>query len=570
MLGRSSGVQNVRGERSFEAVKVFFDPSYINVMSNTSEHTGHPKKHLPETYLRLSGQGLKLAGQGKGLVQLAGVAHKLAKSHHGKLGAAIIHAIGHVRNSKAKDKRKAFQNKLVTILGKRHYPQYAKLDIHKIINNHKHKLIGFKDVFGKGHTAHAKPFIDLISSGGNIFSAIGKAAKGAYSGLKHARDAAYHKLKQFANGKTKFKPSQLANYLAGAVGIAGTASAFIPGLDLISVPAAAAASLGLKSVGTVLKTSGRGKKGGGAKLPARIIKYVKSHPKEAKRVLALFKRKQKSGGGKKINIALGTAGAIMLFGFLKDNAGNIGNIGRAIGAAVTGSGLTVAGAGTYGISGAGLPRKAGKKGGCRCINRGKGLTVAGSGKKGGCRCISKKGKGLTVAGSGISQKIKEYMRKHPGIVKRMAARVKGSGKAFSGSGAAGRLTAALGIAGTSAAAGAYGMYQYLMSNPSVAAKIAAKGVGGIVGSYLKGGSLQAGMGKTEQFSAVQNSSDLPYGVTRLVSGKVKKDRYSVYHGYYNMTGSGLTKDAFALKGTKVVSKRRQALGRKNLNFRRKS
>lgn len=531
-------------------------------MSNTTSHTGHPKKHLPESHLRLSGQGLKLAGQGgTHLQRLAQIGHKMAKTHHGKLGAVILHAIGHVANSKAKNKRHAFGKKVIQLLKKHHFPQHAHEEIHKIVHQFKHRPIGIKDIFGKDGIKHGKQMIDSLASGGSFFGAIGKAVKKGYKGVKHVRDAAFHKLRQFADGKTKFKPSQLANYLAGAVGIAGAASAFIPGVDLISVPAAGAVSLGLKSVGTVLKTSGRG-----MGLPSKIKKYVQNHPKEAKRVLAIFKKeanriKHKKGGGKKINIALGTAGAIMLFGFLKDNAGNIGNIGRAIGQAVTGSG-----------------------------------PVPKAPKGAGCGPKESKGAGLTVAGAGFPERIKQYMKEHPTVCKKIAKKVKAGG--ISG-GSAGKFTAALGLAGTSAAAGAYGMYKYLMANPSVAAKIAAKGVGGILGAYMKGGTLYAGAGNAHASKkggcrcikkpigagkkggckcirpmgkglTVAGAGDaLQWGVSRLPSGKVKKDRYSVYYGYYNKTGSGLTKDAFGLKGRKVVSKRRQQLGRKNMNFRRK-
>ncbi len=528
-------------------------------MSNTTAHTGHERKHLPESHIRLSGQGLKLAGQG--LLNLGSLAHGHAKNEHGKIGAAIIHAIGHTSKSRSKDKRKAFGKKLVQLLKKHHFPSHSHNDIHGIVNKYKHHQIGIKDIFGKAHAQQGKRLIESLMGGGSILGSIGHAFKSGYKKVKKGRDAVIHKLRQFANGKTKFKPSQLANYLAGAVGIAGAASAFIPGIDLISVPAAGAVSLGLKSVGTVLKTSGRGINlaGSGFKLPAKIEKYVKAHPVEAKRVLAVYKRqkmpKKQAGKGKKIKAALVTAGAIMLFGFLKDNAGNLGNIGRAISASITGGGLGVAGSGTK-----------------------------------------------------IPDKIKAYMKAHPAVSKRIAKKTKQSGEGLTGRGAGSRFTAAMGLAGTSAAAGAYGMYRYLMANPSVAAKIAAKGVGGLIGSYLKGGSIYAGAGckckkmtgsgaskakkskkggcrcltrgkglgiagsGAEQFSAVQNSYEggaaLPYGVTRLPSGKVKKDRYSVYYGYYNKTGSGLNKDSFALKGKKVVSKRRQALGKQNMNFRR--
>ncbi len=519
-------------------------------MSSTTAHTGHERRHLPETYLRLSGQGLKLAGQGKHhLIKMAHIAHNITKNNKGRIGAAIIHAIGHITTSKAKNKRKAFGKKVLEILKKHHFPNHSPSALHGLIAAHKHRPLSIKDIFGKDYAIHSHDLLQGITHrakrGSGVFGDIGKMVKKGYKSVKHVRDKAINKLKQFAAGKTKFKPSQLANYLAGAVGAVGAASALIPGIDLISVPTAGAISLGLKSAGTILKTSGRGSSSAASRaskvnrLPAKIKKYVQKNPSQAKQVLSAFKadrRITKKGSGRKMNIALGTAGAIMLYGFLKDNAGNLANIGRAISAAATGGGLSIAGAG--------------------CKTKSKRPHARAE----GCPCkATKGGSGLSIAGSGIPERIKTYMKAHPQIVKRIAKRsIKGDVK--EGSGASGRFAAALGLAGTSAAAGAYGMYHYLMEHPSVAAKIAAKGVGGILSSYLKGGAIYAGMGDKQ----------LPWGVTKLPSGKVKKDRYSVYYGYYNKTGGGLTKDAFALKGKKVVSKKQQEAARRNMNFRRKT
>lgn len=53
---------------------------------------------------------------------------------------------------------------------------------------------------------------------------------------------------------------------------------------------------------------------------------------------------------------------------------------------------------------------------------------------------------------------------------------------------------------------------------------------------------------------VDDSKELPVGVTKLPNGRIKRDRYSVYHGFYRKTKGGLTKNDFFLKKNKVVSK----------------
>ncbi len=61
---------------------------------------------------------------------------------------------------------------------------------------------------------------------------------------------------------------------------------------------------------------------------------------------------------------------------------------------------------------------------------------------------------------------------------------------------------------------------------------------------------------------------MPFGI-QMVGGKIKKNRYSVFHGYHAKTSSGLTKDAFMLKGKKVISKKRHEAG-KRLQARRRT
>lgn len=64
--------------------------------------------------------------------------------------------------------------------------------------------------------------------------------------------------KKFLQGKTKLKPSSVLNLLAIAVGVAGVATFFIPGANIIGLSASRAAMMGLKTAATVAKVSGRG------------------------------------------------------------------------------------------------------------------------------------------------------------------------------------------------------------------------------------------------------------------------------------------------------------------------
>lgn len=131
-----------------------------------------------------------------------------------------------------------------------------------------------------------------IQSGSGVFSNLKKAAK------KFAHKAS-HELKLFVQGKKKLQPSQLMNYLAASVGIAGAASALIPGINLITVPTAGAISLGLKSVSTALGTSGRGIDW--SKIVPEIIgivpkRYHATVKKYPEKIIELSKMIQKQNG----------------------------------------------------------------------------------------------------------------------------------------------------------------------------------------------------------------------------------------------------------------------------------
>lgn len=65
------------------------------------------------------------------------------------------------------------------------------------------------------------------------------------------------------------------------------------------------------------------------------------------------------------------------------------------------------------------------------------------------------------------------------------------------------------------------------------------------------------------------SGKTPPGVCYTKSGKIKKDRYSVWYGYHNMTKGGLKKSDFIKKGNKIISKKKHEQGLKAIKHLRK-
>ena len=116
-------------------------------------------------------------------------------------------------------------------------PQHVK----DVLTKHKEIQIHVSDVFGEKWGEHVKKIRDLT----------GGQDGGSWKSIKS-------KLKSFLSGKTKLKPHHLLDAASGLVTAAGAASAVIPGVDIISVPAAASASAAIKTASTALKKSGRG------------------------------------------------------------------------------------------------------------------------------------------------------------------------------------------------------------------------------------------------------------------------------------------------------------------------
>lgn len=231
---------------------------------------------------------------GKELIKLS--KHVKKTTPAGSLGLSIIHSIGHNLKD-GKPHRKLMGKKALTHLKKflKNKPHLVKsvADHHiiKFIKKHENTPVHASDLFGKQWKSKSKKIIFLLDKlhqhqkGGNIFSDIGKWTKKAVHNVGRVTEKAakesLHQTKRFLNGETKFKPSTLLSYLSGAVSTVGAASAFIPGVDLISVPTAAAISAGLAGVSTIAKTSGRGKV---KKLPNYIDWHIKNNPDEIKKI----------------------------------------------------------------------------------------------------------------------------------------------------------------------------------------------------------------------------------------------------------------------------------------------
>ncbi|MCP4337737.1 MAG: hypothetical protein GY799_02355 [Desulfobulbaceae bacterium] len=229
------------------------------------------------------GSGIKLAGEGwktglggtlAGLGILGGAGNIGTSTVEGLIGGAILTGIGaSLIYSDKKKKQKGsgtFDDEFYKAIkqgikknqigsGKR----LTKKQIKAFVMENKDKPIHIKDIVGTDWKEKGKELIYWLNQkpkqqGQGIFGDIGRAfKKGTKAAAKFGRKATTE-LKKFAAGKTKLKPSHLLDIAAGVVGVTGAASAFIPGVDLISVPVAAAASLGLKSVAHLARTSGRG------------------------------------------------------------------------------------------------------------------------------------------------------------------------------------------------------------------------------------------------------------------------------------------------------------------------
>ncbi len=579
-------------------------------------------------------QGLQMGGAGipssMGAMSEIGKAfHKLSEigsnsytKMHGAIGSAIIGGIG---NHMMSNKPQSLNNHIIrnlhsklkktpaTVLGG--YRIGKRLRAHEaasIFGKHRDQQIHVRDIWGEAHNKYSQQLLHLVDQARQSFKrhnpliqgtlTKGSGMSGGKINVKGFAMKALHKLKDFANGKTKFKPHELANYMAGAVGIAGSISAAIPGVDLISVPTAAAVSAGLKTAGTMLKMSGRG--------PHGVVDTMRYPPGEGvagvvdtPRIPPPRGRKPKARDAPNPKLAKPTMPKPRKPQLAKPK------IPKAPKPKVPK-----------------IPEVYKQK-----------------------QAPEQKNKG-TSGLSGIPKAIMKYIRAHPQATMKIAKyvlslikKLKGKGNnelELAGKGVGKQILTTIGLAG-SAVVGAIAMYKYMLANPSFTSKVASEGALDLVKKQLGGGIYLAGQGvnlaggcksgsgctkgsgvnlagshkkcqcgtgyKDKKFPKnvkvlpgvkipkvskkmaanitaqldkkfekstgkgiyLAGQGELPHGVTRLKNGKIKKSRYSVFHGYHKKTSGGLTKDAFFLRGKKVISKKQSARAKKNNRFGKK-
>ncbi len=252
------------------------------------------------------------------------VAHKVRKKHlqHVSHAVASKHMSKHFRNhvKQALEQAKHHVGNPSNITGKH---------VNQFLAEHGQNELGAKDVFGRAWKSKGNQLNKVIQyapqfepmdtgfDGSGVFQDIKKGAKKlghtithtkAYKDATHVRNQAVSKLKDFAAGRTKLKPSALAKYLSTAVSVVTAASSIVPGLDFLTIPAGGAIATGLSVGSQALKMSGRG-----IKIPPRILKYIQNYPAAAKLVAKKVKmhggayKMTGSGKGSRFAAALGIA-----------------------------------------------------------------------------------------------------------------------------------------------------------------------------------------------------------------------------------------------------------------------
>lgn len=227
-----------------------------------------------------SARGLKTSGgsyqtgygPGKKLIELA--KHSLSDhSPKGVLGLSIIHSLGHKLHSRkpitSLVDRKAHDHILSYL--KKFNPKSTRKHVLDFIKSHEHKPLHISDLFGSNHRSKAKVLNDVITKqeGGSFWKK-----------LKGSVKKAGHKLSQFVQGKTKYKPHMLAHHLSLVAKTLSTVTALIPD------PRAKALTMGLKTASKLLDPASKAlKKHGRGALPKYMSDYIKLNPQQVHRLL---------------------------------------------------------------------------------------------------------------------------------------------------------------------------------------------------------------------------------------------------------------------------------------------
>ncbi len=279
-----------------------------------------------------------------------------------------------------------------------------------------------------------------VQTGTGVFQDISKGVKKAGKSISKAASSAGKKMKDFIDGKTKMKPSTIMNYLGGAVGVVGAASAMIPGVDLISVPAASALALGLKGAAHMAKTAGSGLSLSGGADWGHLVDTAGKFMDVSE--LGLEGMEDPAKIKDAIEKLAAAAGPLL----------TKTKVGAALG--ITGAALAAAFA---------LYKKLKKK----------------------------KGAGLSLSGGALPPRIAAFVRAHPQAARRIAAIAK-KGKGYqSGMGAMDKILGKFGLVGTPNAGVAHSLFNLLLENPKLHSKLGKKVV--VKGKGMHGPGV--GMGK---------------------------------------------------------------------------
>lgn len=580
--------------------------------------------------LKLSGQGMTGSGWKKAvggtLVALGGTSSALNASPsnfsgEGIVGGAIMAGLGaylihsdkksknkkgkgmygsgkkleqalmkHIRDTLNKLPKHAQMGSGLELSGGRLPKKITNAHVKKFIQIHKDKAIDIKHIFGSQWKQKGQQLLKAIEKaraqhGGNIFSDIGHAAKKVYKGAKSIRDKAFHKVKQFVQGKTKYKPSMLLGHLSTAVGLLGTASGFVPGLDVISVPMTSAASFGLRVGSKALEATGRGTAGlleGNIGVPYELTRPGYAVSTGVKNLLNELSSHSGSDYSKsKIGLLLGITGASLagaygLYKVLRKKWKGKGMMGSG---KIPNKIIDIISKSPFQANQAIQKLLKEKRGrGLKTnIALGAGGLMLYGWLKENPHMIDQIANAIKVhmgQGGGAKKppkKFLDFMMLHPEKAKMLAMEAlkqKQSGSGQCGSGWFKKMIAGLGIAGLASAGTLAAGYKFLLDNPMVAQKIAIEG-GKIA---VKEGAKQAWKAVTGQglrlsgqglslSGGKMGNKLLPMGCSYTPSGRIKCDKYSVWAGIHKKTRGGLTKADLMLKGRKVISKRKHQIGK---------
>lgn len=487
--------------------------------------------------------------------------------------------------------------------------------VHDFLQKHKNRKMDMKQIFGSKWKEASQKLLNVIDKaekmhnqgGDGILGKIGKATKGAI-----------HKMKKFARGDMKFKPSDYFKIAGKVLKLEGRAlgSLGIPFASMIG----SAADIGSQKYASHLKKKGMGEGSGikpltkdikpkdrmpkKRKIPKKYINFLIKNPEKAELIKTALRQQKGSGVLDTVKDIIKIGGTLLaLWKFIKSTGITWADIQDA----------------TYSAQSA--------------LHFGQGHE-----------------------GSGLPQKVIKYISKNPLIARHMAVLAKR--KEQYGGGKASKFVAALGLTATGAAAGAYGFYTYLLNNPTFAAKIVAKGGKQAVQGWLGGqghegqgvfkkigkaikkeskkidkyyhsaglhrfpvlnsiehvrniANLAKGIAKGKnvghqlakfgtktadtvipltELESIRKSihkvqkrgkkakkgegltvsgggltvsggaSKMPYGCVSLPNGKMKCNKYSVWHGHHKKTRGGLAKSDLMMKGKRVISRRKHEQG----------